>query len=182
MDIKVLVPISHGTEELEAITIIDLLRRGSINVKVAGENEIITCSRGVKIIPDCLLHKLEDNDEFDAIVIPGGYEGTNNLMNNEKLQAILKHNFKSGKLIGAICAAPIILVKHKLISKDFKITSHPSVKNYFEGYDYSEDRIVIQDNIITSRAVGTAIDFALVIIELLINVETAEKIAREILY
>jgi putative intracellular protease/amidase len=75
MNKKVLVPIAHGTEEMEAVIIIDMLRRAGLNVKVAGETEIITCSRGVKLIPDVLIHKMEPNEEFDAIAIPGGLEG-----------------------------------------------------------------------------------------------------------
>jgi DJ-1 family protein len=180
MNKKVLVPIAHGTEEMEAVIIIDMLRRAGLNVKVAGENEIITCSRGVKIIPDAIIHKLEPNEEFDAIVIPGGLEGTENLSNDDRFIEILTHNFENGSIIAAICAAPVILLRNRLLKADNIITSHPSVSNLFSEIEYSEDRVVINDNIITSRGAGTAFEFSLAVIELLRDKETANTVAEQI--
>jgi DJ-1 family protein len=181
MNKKVLVPIAHGTEEMEAVIIIDMLRRSGLNVKVAGETEIITCSRGVKLIPDILIHKMEPNEEFDAIVIPGGLEGTENLNNDDRFIEILEHNFENGKIIAAICAAPTILLRHQLLSADDRVTSHPSVSNIFSEINYSEDRVVINGRIVTSRGAGTAFEFSLQLIELLCDKDTANRIGHEIL-
>ena len=90
MDVKILVPVANGTEDMEAAIIIDMLRRAGIQVKVAGENEIITCARGIKLIPDLLLESINEDDEYDAIVIPGGQQGVFNLNRNEYLLSILK--------------------------------------------------------------------------------------------
>jgi len=180
MNKKVFVPVAHGTEEMEAVIIIDMLRRASLNVKVAGETEIITCSRGIKIIPDVLIHKMEPHEDFDAIVIPGGLEGTENLNNNDRFIEILHHNAKNGKIIAAICAAPTILIRHQLLRADNHITSHPSVSNFFKEVNYSEDCVVVNGNFVTSRGAGTAFEFSLKLIELLCNKETANKIANQI--
>jgi 4-methyl-5(b-hydroxyethyl)-thiazole monophosphate biosynthesis len=182
LDIKVLVPIAQGTEEMEAVTIIDILRRAKISVKLAGENEIITCSRGLKVIPDILLDSIEDDDEFDAIIIPGGIEGVNNLRNHDIFNDVLLRHNKKEKFIGAICAAPIILYSAKIISKDTKITCNPLVANQLEGFDILESPVVLHENIITSQGAGTAIEFSLKIVELLVNKETAQNIAKSICF
>lgn len=182
MNKDILVPIAHGSEEMESVIIIDMLRRAGLNVKVAGETEIITCSRGVKIIPDILIHKLEPNEEFDAIVIPGGLDGTENLNNNDRFIDILKYNFDSEKLIAAICASPTIFVNHKIVRSADSITSHPSVSSQFAEFNYSEDKVVEHGNIITSRGAGTAIEFSLKIIERLADAETAKNVAQQIVY
>jgi DJ-1 family protein len=177
----VLVPIAHGTEEMEAVIIIDILRRAGITVKVAGDNEIVTCSRGVKIIPDELIDNLDINSEFDAIILPGGGKGTDNLMNNYHLSEILKSHRERGALIAAICAAPTILSEFKILKPESKITSHPSVRNRLEHYNYIEEKVVFDDNIVTSRGAGTAFMFALFIVELLMNSDTAKKVACDII-
>ena len=99
MDINVLVPVMQGTEELEAVTIIDLLRRAGIRVTVAGENEIVTCSRGIKILPDVLIDSIDTDLDFDAIILPGGAQGTENLMKNETIKKMLNHQKSKGKMM-----------------------------------------------------------------------------------
>lgn len=182
MNKDILVPIAHGSEEMESVIIIDMLRRAGLNVKVAGETEIITCSRGVKIIPDILIHKLEPNEEFDAIVIPGGLDGTENLNDNDRFIEVLKYNFDNGKLIAAICAAPTIFVNHKIARSADSLTSHPSLSNQFAEFNYSDDKVVEHGNIITSRGAGTAIEFTLKIIERLVDADTAKNVAKQIIY
>lgn len=178
----VIVPMTHGTEELEAVTVIDLLRRAGITVKVISNKEIVTCSRGVKIIPDVLFDSFDFDMDFDAIVIPGGTEGVRELSNLEELSQILKKAHKNGKLIASICAGPLVVDSNKLFDNNAKLTSHPSVKYALEKYDYKEREVVEYNNFITSRAVGTAIPFALKVIAYLLGEEVSDKIAREILY
>lgn len=180
MDIKILVPIANGSEEMEAVIIIDMLRRAGIHVRVAGESEIITCSRGLKIIPDVLLESIVDDDVFDAIIIPGGDQGTFNLNRNEYLQTILKKHKEKNVTFGAICSAPTLLAQQKIVNLGSFITSHPSVKDQFEGFKYVNEEVVEDGNIITSQGAGTSFDFCLHIIEKFCGSEIADKVSNDI--
>lgn len=180
MEKTVLVPLAQGSEEMEAVTIVDMLRRAGINVKTAGENEIITCSRGVKIIPDILIEQISATRLFDAVILPGGVNGTKNLSDNSQLIKILRHHLDQERLIAAICAAPIILADNDLLDKNQSITSHPSVKSQLQTYKYSENPVVEDGNIVTSRGAGTALQFSLKIIEILVDKVTAIKVSEGI--
>jgi DJ-1 family protein len=180
LDKKVLVPIAQGTEEMEAIIVIDMLRRAGMTVCVAGENEIITCSRNTKMIPDKLIEQINADDEFAAIVLPGGALGTENLLNNYRLEEILRFNYNNGSILAAVCAAPTILMRHKLLPLGCKVTSHPSVASQFEHFAYLDSPVVISGKIITSRGAGTTIEFALAIIAELLDKEVADRIANDI--
>jgi protein deglycase len=182
MNKNVLIAIADGSEEIEAVTPIDLLRRAGFNVLVAGERDIVTCSRGVKIVSDVLLEEISGDSLFDLIVLPGGGTGTENLMANKHLKLILQTNKFKSNIIAAICAAPTILTEHNLIEKNAKLTSYPSMKDEFENYDYCEDSVVVHKNFVTSRAVGTAIEFSLKLIEMLAGYEKAKKVADAIVY
>ncbi len=182
MNINVLIPIAQGTEEMEAVIPIDLFRRAEINVVIAGDSYIVECSRGLKIYPDIKFDKLSIEQEYNAIVLPGGMGGVEILSNHQVLiEMIRKHNqFK--KIIGAICAAPLILAKNDLIPANAKITSHPSIKDKFINYNYVEEKVVTFKNIITSRGAGTAFEFSLAIIEQLKGKILAQKIAKSIVF
>lgn len=183
MEKKVLVPIAAGTEEAEAIIIIDLLRRADgVKIFVAGESDVTTCSRGVKIIPDVLIDSIDEDAEWDAIVLPGGLGGVENLSANEHFIGILKKHTANSRLTGAVCAAPLILAEHKIFPSDAQITSHPTVKALLRNFGYSDKSVVKSGRFITSRGVGTAIDFALAIIEELAGEEIANKVADSIVY
>ena len=182
MNINVLIPIAQGTEEMEAVIPIDLFRRAEINVVIAGDSYIVECSRGLKIYPDIKFDKLSIEQEYNAIVLPGGMGAVEILSNHQVLiEMIRKHNqFK--KIIGAICAAPLILAKNDLIPANAKITSHPSIKDKFINYNYVEEKVVTFKNIITSRGAGTAFEFSLAIIEQLKGKILAQKIAKSIVF
>lgn len=182
MDIKVLVPIAQGTEELEAITIVNLMRRAGIQVKIAGENEIVTCARGLKILPDILLDKLDIDLQFDAIVIPGGEFGTINLSKNEYLEKVMKEHKKQGKFLAAICAGPSVLVQYNLIDDDAQLTSHPTVEHLFENHQFTDERVVIDKNLITGKGAGAAFDFTLAVITKLCGEEVSKKVAEDTFY
>lgn len=182
MSVKVLVPIANGTEDVECTTIIDLLRRADIEVTVAGTDEQVQFARGLKVIADTTLDKVDKSDVFDAIVIPGGMPGVTNLMENDHLKEILSRHNNMNKNIGAICAAPIILDNYKLLKKDSIVTSYPSFRADLSVYNYSEKCVVMSDNFITSRGIGTAIDFVLKLIEILLNKNAADKVAKDIVY
>ncbi|MCH8158132.1 MAG: DJ-1/PfpI family protein, partial [Nitrospinae bacterium] len=163
---KVLVPLAPGFEEIETITVVDILRRSGARVTVAGTREgVIEGSRGVKVVPDTLLDEAKA-DDFDLIVLPGGQPGTDNLKEDPRIKKLLVDMNESGKTLAAICAAPIVLEAAGVL-KDRKRTSHPSVKEGLTGELYSEDRVVVDGNIVTSRGPGTAMEFALKLVELL---------------
>lgn len=113
---KILVPIAPGTEETEAVTIIDILRRAGFSVVVAGAEKICKCSRGVTIIADVTIEGLKDFSIYDAIILPGGAPGVEVLCKNQILINAIKAHHDEKKLIGAICAAPLILKEAVLIS------------------------------------------------------------------
>lgn len=182
MSKKALIFIANGTEETEAITTIDLLKRANFSVKIAGDNEIVTCSRGVKIIPNILIESLSEEDEFDVIILPGGGNGVMNLGNNDIVRNIIKNNYIKEVLIAAICAAPSILIDLKIINENTPYTGFPSLKAEYPNHNYLEEKVVYNDNIITSQALGTSIPFALKIIEVLMNKEASDMIAEEIVY
>jgi protein deglycase len=181
MNLRVLVPLADGTEEIEAVTIIDILRRAGIDVLVAGTTSIVQCSRGIKLISDCLISEIDILQKFDAIILPGGMAGVQNLANNEHLSSLIK-NHRRNSLLGAICAAPTILADTEIFKEGAIITSHPSVQDRLTQFNYLNTSTVLDDNIITSRGAGTAMQFALRIVEVLIGSETSTRIASDILF
>ncbi|MGQ9819561.1 MAG: DJ-1 family glyoxalase III [Candidatus Kapaibacteriales bacterium] len=179
---EVLVIISNGTEELEAVSAIDIFRRAKFEVTVAGTETPIICSRGTKIIPDIIIENINKQKLYDLIFLPGGTEGTKNLNANPKVEFMIHNHMLNNKYIAAICAAPIILLEKGIINKNLSVTSHPSVAYRFSDYNYSESPFVFDNKILTSRGAGTSISFALGIVELLAGKELAEKIAQEIVF
>lgn len=178
---KVLVPIANGTEEMEVVIIVDILRRSGAEVIFAGIDNLCKCSRNIVIKPDILIDDIDINDKFDLIVLPGGAIGVKNLSESKRLKDIIYNNFDKSK-IAAICAAPLILKEFGLIKREMIITSHPSIAASFAECDYSENDIVIFDNIITSRGAGTALDFSLKLVEILFDKHLSDKIANDIVY
>jgi len=165
---RVLVPLAQGCEELEAITIIDLLRRAGIEVISAGlDTENITASRGVKLIPDTDLESAL-KDDYDMIVLPGGLPGADHLDNDDRLKSALKKMANDDKYIAAICAAPKVLANTGLL-KGKMATCYPGFLDDPElsGITLSDEAVVRDGKIITSRGPGTAMDFALELIKVL---------------
>jgi 4-methyl-5(b-hydroxyethyl)-thiazole monophosphate biosynthesis len=164
----VLVPLAQGCEELEAVTIIDLLRRAGIEVVTAGlDDQPIRASRGVKLIPDTTLDEVLDHD-FDMMVLPGGLAGAEHLQNDQRVQDLLTKMAGSGKYTAAICAAPKVLAKTGILAGK-RATSYPGLLEQLELSDVTLlDTPVVKDgSVITSRGPGTAMDFALELIETL---------------
>lgn len=167
---NVLVPLAQGCEELEAITITDLLTRAGIHVVTAGlDDQIVTASRGIQLVPDMTLEQALQQD-YDMIVLPGGLPGADHLNNDKRIQTIVKQMAAENKYIAAICAAPKVLATAGLLTHR-KATSFPGVIDCMgiEGLDYRPEAVVIDGKIVTSRGPGTAMDFALTLIELLLG-------------
>ncbi len=173
----VLVPLAQGCEELEAVTIIDLLRRAKITVVTAGLDENpVKASRGVVFIPDTTLDKAIQQN-FDMIVFPGGLPGADNLNNDPRIHQLLKTMHQQGKYTAAICAAPKILAHAGLLANK-SATSYPGV---LENMNIPQLQFisapVIKDGlVITSRGPGTAIDFALELIATLVGSEIRNQV------
>jgi 4-methyl-5(b-hydroxyethyl)-thiazole monophosphate biosynthesis len=177
MSKKILVPIANGTEEIEAVCIIDVLRRADSSVTVASVDELqVTASRGVKLVADKLIGDCVD-ETYDLVVLPGGMPGAEHLRDSKDLQRILKRQKEEGKLYGAICAAPAVVLQHHGLLDQRKATCHPSFVSHLENADSVESRVVVDGTCVTSRGPGTALEFALKLVELLYGKEKAEEVA-----
>lgn len=174
---SVLVPLAQGCEELEAVTIIDLLRRAGITVVTAGlDEQPVEASRGVTLVPDTSLDEALARD-YDMVVLPGGRAGADNLGNDKRVAALLRKMAESGKFTGAICAAPCVLAKAGIL-KGKQATSYPGFLDKMDLPDvtYKTDRVVKDGTVITSRSPGTAMDFALELIETLAGQGTRKEV------
>ena len=179
---RVLVPLAQGCEELEAVTIIDLLRRAGIEVTTASlDNEVIVASRGVRLVADKLLDEVVDQD-FDMIVLPGGLPGADHLDNDERIHDLLKRMSADGKYTAAICAAPKVLANAGLL-EGRKATSYPGFidKMSLPQTLVLNDAVVSDDKIITSRGPGTAMDFALELIEKLAGKQKRTEVEQPLM-
>jgi len=177
---KMLVPLAEGFEEIEAITIIDVCRRGGIDVTVAGVTGTpIKGGQEIEVAADCLIDSVDINS-FDMITLPGGLAGTLVLSESENVQSILKQMKEQGKYIGAICAAPLALHTADVLNKDF--TCYPSIENQIrlDGYHHDQSTI-IDGKVMTSQGVGTAIDFALNIVRELQGESSFKELKESIL-
>jgi len=164
----VLVPLAQGCEELEAVTIIDLLRRAGITVISAGlDNAPVKASRGTVLIPDTSLDAVMAQD-FDMLVLPGGLPGADHLNQDPRIHTLLQRLAKADKYTAAICAAPRVLASAGLLNGKHA-TSYPGSidDSQMQNMVYEEKAVVIDGKVITSRGPGTAMDFALTLIELL---------------
>lgn len=177
MSKKVLVPIADGTEEIEAVCIIDVLRRAGAAVTVASVGELqITASRGVKLVADKVIADCLD-ETYDLVALPGGMPGAEHLRDSKELEAILREHRDQGRLYGAICAAPaVVLQPHGLLDQR-QATCHPGFVSHLENIDSVEARVVVDGNCVTSRGPGTALEFALKLVELLYGEDKAKEVA-----
>lgn len=165
---RVLVPLAPGCEELEAVTIIDLLRRAGIDVVAAGlDAGPIKASRGVVLLPDVTLDEALKHD-YDMVVLPGGGPGAERLDKDPRIETLLQQMTRSGKYTAAICAAPKVFGRIGLLGGK-RATSYPGFvdKMNLPGVIYVTDAVVQDGKVITSRGPGTAMDFALHLIEVL---------------
>jgi len=161
---KVLVPLAQGCEEIEAVTVIDILRRAGITVVSAGlDDQPVRASRGVTLMPDTTLDAALQHS-FDMIVLPGGQPGTNNLKADPRIIALLKKMAQQGKYVTAICAAPSVLASAGLLDGK-QATSFPGSLDPYPQVIQQDSAVTEDEMLITSRGPGTAMDFALTLVE-----------------
>ncbi|XP_041377670.1 Parkinson disease protein 7 homolog [Gigantopelta aegis] len=178
-----LVLLAEGAEEMETIISVDVLRRGGIDVTLAGLAGVdpVMCSRDVKIVPDKSLDDALKSAPYDVVVCPGGNVGSKNLCESSAVGKLLKEQESSGRLVAAICAGPTAFLAHG-IGKGKKLTSHPAVHDKLKGdYKYSEDQVVQDGKMITSRGPGTTFEFALKIVEAIQGKEKANSLVKPML-
>jgi len=176
---KALVPLAEGFEEIEAVTIIDILRRGGVEVHSAwlsGEfaTDMVTGANGIAVKADVPLATAEA-EEYDIIVLPGGWGGTNRLAENSAAQRRIRQFSESGKWVAAMCAAPYALHVAGVLSRRY--TCYPGVEEQIRPEDrIADQKVVVDGKVITSQGPGTAICFALEIVKRLVGEESYETV------
>jgi len=169
---KAVVPLAEGFEELEAVTIIDVLRRGGVEVTTAAlAASPVTGSHAIQVAADTLLDAVEAS-MFDAVVLPGG-PAAKRLRDDERVQKLVQNAARSGKLVAALCAAPIALEAAGVLTGK-RATVYPG--NELPSAQVVEERVVVDGNIVTSRGPGTALEFSLALVEKLVSVEKANQL------
>jgi len=164
---KVLVPVAQGIEEMEAITIIDVLRRAGAEVTVASVDEPeIHAARGIVFKADCLISDCMDMT-FDLIALPGGIPGAENLKNSEPLARLLDKQAGENRYYAAICASPAVVLHSRGLVTPGKVTCHPGFSHLIDNGNIVDEPVVVEGNCITSKGAGTALDYALKLVELL---------------
>jgi 4-methyl-5(b-hydroxyethyl)-thiazole monophosphate biosynthesis len=174
--------VADGYEEVEMLTVVDLLRRAGLSmdiISVTGE-EVLTSSHGVRLLADRLFKQV-DFDSYDGLVIPGGMPGTTNLGAHTGVCEQLLAAYNKGKLVAAICAAPTVLGKIGIL-KGKRAICYPGMEDGLTGASVTVEPVVVDGNVITSRGMGTAIDFGLAILSYFEGEETAAALAKKIVY
>ena len=178
--VKVLVPLADGCEEIEAVTIIDLLRRAGIHVVSAGlKPGVVTASRGVKLVPDVTLDEALQHD-FDMVVLPGGMPGAAHLKDDVRIIELLQKMAAAGQYTAAICAAPMVLA-HAGLLEGKQATSYPGFLDGLPGVTQRAAAVVQDGKVVTSRGPGTAMDFALTLVEVLTSAEKRQQVEAALL-
>ena len=180
---KVALFIENGSEELELIAPLDVMRRANLEVDVISANneDFITSAHNVKIIADKKIEEINNTLDYDAIVIPGGMPGSTLLRDNKKTIEFYQTMYNSGKLVAAICAAPIVLSAAG-ITDDKEVTSYPGFDKEINCKSYnSEKAVVVDKNVITAQGPAVAILFGYEIVNYLLQDNTADDIKKTML-
>lgn len=173
---------ADGQEEVETLTVVDMLRRAGIDADlVSSQNRgRIDGSHHIEIVTDVDIRDC-DWKEYDALVIPGGLKGVDNLRNNMTVINKVQDFYENKKLVASICAGPTVLGKAGVL-RGIKATCYPGMDKELGGADYTDKKVVVDKNVITGRSLGAAIDFALAIITYLTDEDTSRKVAKGIVY
>ena len=174
--------LANGFEEIEALCVLDFLRRAGVPVKTVGvDTEIAMGSHQIPVIPDIKDTDLSGNEDFDMIILPGGLPGSTNLDASKVVDHFINRAVKEDKYVAAICAAPFILGKRGILNGK-RACCYPGFEKELIGATVLYDGCVRDGKIITARAMGKSHDFALQIVEVLKDKETREKLGAAVLY
>lgn len=177
----VLIPISDGVEEIEAVCIIDTLRRAEAHVRVASVGALtVTASRGTRITADLPLSQCT-NQVFDLIVLPGGMPGATHLAQCPELIQLLKDQKQSGRLFAAICAAPAVVLQPNGLLQDIRATCYPAFQDQLDPAYLAKEPVVVDQNCITGQGPGFALNFALELVAQLYGPDRRSTVAGEML-
>jgi len=181
MDKKVLVPLADGAEEIEAMTIIDVLRRGGADVTVAGVGSLeITAAHGIRLIADRLISECTD-ETWDMIALPGGMPGSENLRDSKPLSDLLVKQKEEDRWYAAICAAPAVALAPLGLLTGCHATCYPGFTDQLQGATVSDDRVVVDGRCITSKGPGSAMEFAVTLVSVLFGEAKADEVAGGLL-
>ncbi|MGB5131006.1 MAG: DJ-1 family glyoxalase III [Steroidobacteraceae bacterium] len=176
---RVLVPLAEGFEELEAVTIIDILRRAGIEVVVASlAGNPVRGSHGIALTADAALDEVS-GQLFDLIALPGGMPGASNLKDDPRVAAIIRRHYGAGRHVAAICAAPMALAAAGVL-KGRRATCYPGFLNSAADLTLVDEPVVVDDRVITSRGPGTALDFALELVAQLQDPAASQRIESQL--
>lgn len=181
---KAIVLMADGFEDVEAVTPIDYLRRAGIevtSVSISGSSTVTGRWGEIKLICDSTLEAITNHTDFDAVILPGGLPCAESLAASKEAGVLIKEMATSGKLVCAICASPAVVLAPLGILNGKKFTCYPGMEEKVKDGIWSDANVVVDGNIITSRAAGTSGHFAIAIIEKLLDKETAQKIADAVL-
>lgn len=180
---KILVFLAEGFEEVEALTVVDYLRRKDVVVETVSitEDNRVVGAHDIVVLADKKISDIEDLQLYDGAIIPGGMPGATNLRDDERVIEIVRALDREGRLVAAICAGPIVLDRAGIIGGK-KVTSYPGFEDTLEGSIYIEEPMVRDGNIITSRGPYFAVDFAIEIVSYLLGEEKAQELKEDILY
>ncbi|MCD2332368.1 DJ-1 family glyoxalase III [Borreliella americana] len=171
--------LANGFEDIEAIVPIDILRRGNVNIQIisSNDNNVVISSKGVSFLTDDVISNCKENC-FDLIILPGGMSGATNLFNSKELDLILKDMNAKGKYIAAICASPVVVLAAKGLLGFNKFTCYPDLeKNVLDG-EFVDKNVVISNNFITSKGVGTSFEFAFTLLEIVKGKQIMENVKK----
>jgi protein deglycase len=178
---KVLVPIANGTEEVEALAIIDVLRRAGADVTVASVQTLqVTMAHDVKIVADCTIDECIKTI-YDLIALPGGMPGAEYLRDSKSLIDLLKAQKEEGRWFAAICASPVIVLQHHGLLEGLNATCYPSMVSQLKNKAAAEFEVVVDSLCVTSQGPGTALKFAIKLVEVLFDKVKATQLVRGML-
>jgi len=182
MTTRAVIAVADGVEDLECVTLIDVLRRAEIEVVVASieGRRMITCARGTRLTADTMLVDVLAQ-EFDLVVLPGGMPGALRLAEHEPLAERVREQAKAGRLFAGICAAPAVALQQYGVLKQRRLTCYPSFSDRLSGCTFVDEPVVVDGNCITSQGPGTALEFALTLVEQLRGKGTRKQVAEAML-
>ena len=174
--------LAPGFEEMEAIAVVDVLRRGGVDVRTVsvGGGKEVTSAHQVTLRADLSLEQIRP-EEAECLIFPGGMPGAQNLSECEKLMTILQHHYDQGRMVAAICAAPALVLSHLKTNRKLRVTCYPGFEKYVPDFEVVADGVAVDGNVITGKGLGFAIQFGVTLLEQLRSSGKAKEVAAGML-